>query len=245
MGRRSGAGKAVTDPFGPRPGRGVLCAVTAPPDPAAPAEQQEAQLTENALAAVGAGVDIVQLRAPGLSAAVLLRVTDTIVAAVRDGRTRVVVNERLDVALAGGAHGVHLRSSSLPAGEVRRLAPAGFLVGRSVHGVDEAETVLRAGGLDYLVAGTVFPSESKPAGHGTLGLEGLAAICRRVEVPVLAIGGITVERVAGIAATGAAGVAAIGLFRTPAGQAPADAAKTLGKVVQSVRIAFDSRARRH
>ena len=90
------------------------------------------------------------------------------------------------------------------------MAPAGFLIGRSVHGADEA--VLASRDVDYVLAGTVFPTTSKSGLRQHLGLAGLAAIVRAVPVPVLAIGGVSVERVEAVAATGAAGFAAIGLF---------------------------------
>ena len=126
--------------------------------------------------------------------------------------TRVVVNDRIDVALACGADGVHLRGDSIPIRAARRLAPPGFLIGRSVHGVEEATA---AGDADYLIAGTVFQSRSKPAATDLLGIEGLRAIVRAADRPVLAIGGVTGARIDEIAATGAAGFAAIGLFMAP------------------------------
>jgi thiamine-phosphate diphosphorylase len=121
----------------------------------------------------------------------------------------VVVNDRVDVALACGADGVHLRHDSVRVQAVRTIAPHGFLVGRSVHGPAEAEG---AGPVDYLIAGTVFPTPSKPAATPTLGLDGLAEVVRTVPIPVLAIGGITRDRLDEVATTGAAGVAGIGLF---------------------------------
>ena len=120
-----------------------------------------------------------------------------------------VVNDRVDVALACGADGVHLRHDSVRADAVRTIAPAGFLVGRSVHSLAEAEG---AGPVDYLIAGTVFPTPSKPAASPILGLDGLADVVQAVAVPVLAIGGITRERLDEVAAIGAAGAAGIGLF---------------------------------
>jgi thiamine-phosphate pyrophosphorylase len=121
----------------------------------------------------------------------------------------VLVNDRLDVALACGADGVHLRADSMSAAAARRLAPPPFLLGRSVHSVDEAAT---AGDVDYLLAGTVWATRSKPHGHPCLGLTGLEAIVRSTSVPVVAIGGVTIDRARAARAVGAAGVAAIGLF---------------------------------
>jgi thiamine-phosphate diphosphorylase len=129
---------------------------------------------------------------------------------VRNTVTRVVVNDRLDVALTSGADGVHLRADSIPPEAARAIAPPGFLIGRSVHSLDEA--VDASAGVDYLIAGTVYPSASKPGMTEMLGLHGLAEIAGAVHVPVLGIGGITIDRLGDVARAGAAGVAAIGLF---------------------------------
>jgi thiamine-phosphate pyrophosphorylase len=159
--------------------------------------------------AVEAGVDLIQVRERDLDAADLAALAGDVVSLARGSRTRVVVNDRLDVALACGADGVHLRGDSIPALQARRLAPAGFLIGRSVHGVDE---VPATEGCDYLIAGTVFLSPSKDRRAPLLGLDGLRAIVCAARVPVLAIGGVTPDRFDEIAAAGAAGVAGIGLF---------------------------------
>jgi thiamine-phosphate diphosphorylase len=167
------------------------------------------RLLDQARWAINSSVDIIQVRERDLEAVDLAALVSDLVRLSRRCDTRVVVNDRLDVALACGADGVHLRHDSVRAEAVRTIAPAGFLVGRSVHGVAEAE---EAGPVDYLIAGTVFPTASKPAGSPMLGLDGLAAIVQAVPVPVLAIGGITRERLDEVAAIGAAGVAGIGLF---------------------------------
>jgi thiamine-phosphate pyrophosphorylase len=124
------------------------------------------------------------------------------------------VNDRLDIALACGADGVHLRGDSIPARQVRLHTPQSFLVGRSIHALEEVDS---AGPVDYLIAGTVFATESKPgkSGRDLLGVDGLAAVVRAASLPVLAIGGVTMDRVPEVMRTGAAGVAAIGLFLGP------------------------------
>lgn len=166
-------------------------------------------LVDQAIWATRGGVDLLQVREPDLDGVRLAELVTALVGASRGSAMRVVVNDRLDIALACGAHGVHLRHNSLPAAEARRIAPPGFLVGRSVHGVAEA---LAAGPVDYLIAGTVFRTPSKPADAPLLGIDGLAAVVTAVRVPVLAIGGITSDRVEEVVAAGAAGVAGIGLF---------------------------------
>ena len=172
-------------------------------------EAARRRLVDQAKWAVTSNVDLIQVRERDLETADLARLVTDLVRVSRGSGTRVVVNDRVDVALACGADGVHLRHDSLRAEAVRAIAPAGFLVGRSVHGLAEAEG---AGPVDYLIAGTVFPTPSKPAASLMLGLDGLAEVVQAVAVPVLAIGGITRERLDEVAATGAAGAAGIGLF---------------------------------
>jgi thiamine-phosphate pyrophosphorylase len=191
--------------------------------------------------AVDAGVDLIQVRERDLEAAALAGWVSELLAVARGSATRIVVNDRLDVALACGADGVHLRADSMAVGAARRLAPLGFLVGRSVHTPNEA---VDASDADYLIAGTVFPSQSKDLAHRVLGVDGLRAMVVAASVPVLAIGGISLGRLDAVAATGAAGVAAIGLFMQPTG-APDDsprgcAAIDLRAVVAGIRTRFDS-----
>jgi thiamine-phosphate pyrophosphorylase len=159
--------------------------------------------------AVEAGVDLVQVRERDLEAAALCAIVRDILDEARGSSTRVVVNDRLDVALACGADGVHLRGDSLSTCAARRLAPKHFLIGRSVRSVEDAVSAAEA---DFLIAGTVFPTASKPEAASWLGVEGLRAIVAAVRVPVLAIGGVTEATCEQVARTGSAGCAAIGLF---------------------------------
>jgi thiamine-phosphate pyrophosphorylase len=177
------------------------------------------RLVSQAQWAAAAGVDLIQIREPDLEAALLAHLVDDVLQVCRGSRTRVVVNDRADVALACGADGVHLRHDSIAAAPLRRIAPPGFLIGRSVHDPAEAAT---AGPVDYLIAGAVFATSSKPAGHPAIGLDGLAKIVRAAGVPVLAIGGLRADDLDRIVATGAVGIAGIGLFisRFDSRQAP-------------------------
>ena len=160
-----------------------------------------------------AGVDLVQIREPGMTDRRLLALVREAVARTRGTRARVVVNDRADIALAAGAAGVHLKDDARDASRIRALGPAGWLIGRSVHDADTARAVA-GGDIDYLIAGTVFTSASKP-GREPLGLDGLRAIVgAAAPCPVLAIGGIGVDNVREVAQTGAAGIAGIRLFRT-------------------------------
>jgi thiamine-phosphate diphosphorylase len=180
--------------------------------------------------AARAGVDLIQIRERDLEASDLLALARSVLTAAAGTRARTLVNDRLDVALAAGAHGVHLPSHAMDARAARAIVPDGFLIGRSVHSEAEAVEAERSG-CDYLVFGSVFASGSKPAGHAVAGLDALARVCQRVALPVLAIGGVTLARVPSIVAAGAAGIAAIGLF------ADADAAG-VPRLVLEIRSAF-------
>jgi thiamine-phosphate pyrophosphorylase len=145
------------------------------------------------------------------------------------------VNDRLDVALATSAHGVHLRGDSLPNAAVRRIAPAGFVIGRSIH---DAAGAAAASAADYLIAGSVFATASKPHAPARLGLDGLAAVVAAAAgSPVWAIGGVTAERIPQLVARGASGVAAIGAL-VPQARA-ADVAATVHQLTSALRAALD------
>jgi len=161
--------------------------------------------------AARAGVHLVQVRERDLDGGPLTALVRRCVEAVRGSGVRVLVNDRLDVALAAGAHGVHLRADSMPARSVRTACPPGFLIGRSVHATDEAIAAAAAGGLDYLLFGTVFTTASKP-GRAASGASALADAVAATSIPVLAVGGMTADKVGDVAAAGAAGFAAIGMF---------------------------------
>ena len=203
--------------------------------PAGALDAARRSVVEQVRCAVEARIDLVQIRERDLAASVLFGLVSDVVQLTRGTTTRVVVNDRLDVALAAGADGVHLRADSLPPSAARSMAPAGFLVGRSVHHIDEAVGVAPA--VDYLIAGMVFRSRSKPGADALLGVDGLAAIVRAVSVPVLAIGGMSIERIGQIAEAGAAGVAAIGLFL---GDRADGNCRALVGVAETVRRRFDS-----
>lgn len=133
------------------------------------------------------------------------------------GSTRILVNDRLDVALAANADGVHLGEKSLPREEARRLAKSlslekDFLIGVSCHSLEWAKAAER-GGADYLFFGPVFATPSKAAYGTPQGLKRLTEVCHAVAIPVLAIGGITLENTPDCLSAGASGIAAIRLFQ--------------------------------
>jgi thiamine-phosphate pyrophosphorylase len=181
-------------------------------------------------AAAAAGVDWVQIREKDLCGRDLLALVREAVAGC--GSTRVIVNDRLDVALAAGASGVHLGRESLSAREVVRWcrggnAPSEFLVGVSCHRLQEACEAESAGAY-YIFFGPVFDTPSKRGMGEPQGLARLAEICRSVAIPVVAIGGVS-ERNAGVCIrAGAAGIAAIRMFQEARdGAAIQDAIKRL------------------
>jgi thiamine-phosphate pyrophosphorylase len=133
--------------------------------------------------------------------------------------TRILVNDRLDIALAADSGGVHLGEQSLPPQEALRLLEGldrkDFLIGVSCHSPRAAAEAER-GGADYLFFGPVFATPSKTAYGAAQGLERLGEVCRAVRLPVLAIGGITSENAAPCLSAGACGIAAIRLFQDTA-----------------------------
>ncbi len=118
-----------------------------------------------------------------------------------------IVNDRVDIALAVGADGVHLGEEDLPLSHARRIAPT-LLVGASCDTEEEARR-LEALGADYLGVGTVFPTATKKDAGEPIGLERLRRIKEAVRIPVVAIGGITLENVEEVLATGVDGVAVV------------------------------------
>jgi thiamine-phosphate pyrophosphorylase len=178
--------------------------------------------------AVSAGVDVIQLREPDLDARTLLGCADGVARRVTGTNVRLVVNDRADVAIAAGAHGVHLPGRGLQARRVRTLAPG--VLGRSIHSGEAADDA----DLDYLLFGTVFASASKPAA-APAGIDALRHAVRRTALPVLAIGGITPQTVGACLEAGARGVAAIAPFLPP-GRAPQ--AMGVGPAVRAFREAL-------
>ncbi len=191
-----------------------------------------APLLESIAAAAAAGVHWIQLREKDLAARDLARLTGTAIArcALLNSGTanswaspsRIFVNDRLDVAIAEGASGVHLGENSLPVSDAKRLLrnvatdrqPVEFLTGVSCHSLSSAQAAATAG-ADYIFFGPIFPTPSKQMYGPAQGLERLAEVCRAVSIPVLAIGGVNAENAARCLDSGASGIAAIRLFQQP------------------------------
>jgi thiamine-phosphate pyrophosphorylase len=219
----------------PRP---CLCLVTNRRATAPDARTETGRLTalERALDdAIDAGIDLIQIRERDLDAATLLALVRLIADRAAGSATRIVVNDRPDIvmAIAQASVGVHLGADGPETSRIRALIGADRLVGRSVHlPIREWPSAAAA---DYLVFGTVFRSESKPAGTPIAGLEGLREACRSTTVPILAIGGVTPERASACIDAGAAGIAAIGAF-LPASFRPGSAGTRAA--VAAFRAAF-------
>lgn len=173
-------------------------------------------LVEKMESAARAGMDWIQIREKDLSARELFELTSE---ALRrsDPSCRVLVNDRLDVAIAAGAGGVHLGASSVPVSQAKQVVRektrgADFLVGASVHSLESAQAAEKSG-ADYLIFGPVFETPSKVAFGAPQGADQLAKVCKSVSIPVLAIGGIRAKEIRECAAAGSSGIAAIRLFQ--------------------------------
>ena len=169
------------------------------------------------------GVDWVQIREKDLSARQLTTLIQETARCLpagpgkNPGTTRILINDRVDVALTQGAAGVHLGENCLAVDEVKRLVESrvstrDFLLGVSCHSLEGAKSAA-AGGADYICFGPVFATPSKAAFGEPQGVKRLAEVCRSVPIRVLAIGGITLENAATCFTAGAAGIAAIRLFQ--------------------------------
>jgi thiamine-phosphate pyrophosphorylase len=223
-------------------GAPILCYVTDRKGLAVADNHQNEALHKRVVAAAAAGIDWIQIREKDFSGKQLSSFTRAAVAQIkqineRNGtRTRIVVNDRLDVALYEHAGGVHLGEQSLPVHDVCKwlaarpdvAARGKFIVGVSCHSALDAASVARDG-ADYIFFGPVFATPSKASFGAPQGVQRLAEVCSAVSIPVLAIGGITLDNASDCFAAGAAGIAAIRLFQD---------AENLTSVVTDLRASF-------
>jgi thiamine-phosphate pyrophosphorylase len=169
------------------------------------------RIADRGLSSIG-NVDWVQIREKDLSARELSELLRRVMEMPNPHSAKILVNTRVDVALAAGAAGVHLPAGSIAASEWRAITPAGFLIGVSCHDLEE---VVRAEAerADYVLFGPVFAPLSKTSDLEPRGLEELRRVSRAVRIPVLALGGVTWENAEACMEAGAAGVAGITMFR--------------------------------
>jgi thiamine-phosphate pyrophosphorylase len=164
---------------------------------------------------LAAGIEWIQIREKALPARALFQLVESALALPNPHASRILVNTRVDVALAAGAGGAHLPAGSPSAQTWRGLTPPGFLLGVSCHTLDELRAA-EAGGADYAVFGPVFAPRSKSTELAPRGLDALEAAAHAVRIPVLALGGITAANTADCLRAGAAGVAGIFLYQESA-----------------------------
>jgi thiamine-phosphate pyrophosphorylase len=159
-------------------------------------------------AAIRGGVTMVQYRRKQAATLRMVEEASALCRLCRDAGVPFIVNDRIDVALAVDADGVHVGQDDMPAALARRLAGTGMILGVSAGGTEEAVRA-EADGADYIGASPVFATPTKPDAPPPLGIEGLRGICRAVKIPVVAIGGMNAGNAAAMREAGAAGVAVV------------------------------------
>ena len=177
------------------------------------------QLLGQFSAAVSAGIQLIQIREKRLTARVLFELTSRAVSITQGTGTRVLVNDRADIAAGAGADGVHLTTQSLEAAVVRQAFGERLLIGSSTHSVEEALRA-RDAGVDFIVFGPVFESPAKKKYGPPVGLQALSGVARELgPFTVIALGGISIKNAAECLCAGASGIAGISLFSEPEGLA--------------------------
>ena len=187
-----------------------------------------------ARAALDGGATMIQLREKALSDDALLQLAAELCALTRARGAAFIINDRVDIALASNADGVHLGEDDLPIAVARRLLGPGAIIGATATDPRRAEQA-EQDGASYLGVGPIFPTPSKPDAGAPIGFASLTEISRTVSIPVLAIGGIACENVARVIAAGADGIAVISAVAEAENMAAAAAA--LRRCVEEARKA--------
>lgn len=194
------------------PNSPITCLITTGEATDADFDASRSRIVATVARAVEAGVSLIQIRERNLSARLLFELTCAVVATTHENSTRVLVNDRADIAFAAGADGVHLTSNSLSAAVIRENFAGEFIVGFSAHTIDEVATAASSD-ADFAVFGPVFQTPGKTEVRG---IDAFREVCARVApFPVLAIGGVDAKNVNEILSAGASGVAAIRALNEP------------------------------
>lgn len=163
---------------------------------------------EIARQALAGGADVIQLRDKAASSRRLLQAAKAIAPLASEKRALFIVNDRLDIALASGAGGVHLGQDDIPLVDASPLVPQGFVIGVTAHTVDEA-IMAEEGGADYVALSPIFQTGSKGDAGPACGLDSLRRARSALRIPLIAIGGIGLDNVGSVIGAGADGVAVI------------------------------------
>ena len=192
-------------------------------------------LTEVAREAIEGGVSMLQLRYKGAKAREFLELAQRIKEVSAECRIPLIINDRLDIALAAGADGVHLGQEDLPSQEARRILGSQMILGVSAGCLQEAQDAENAG-ASYIGLGSIFPTSSKPDAGRPIGAGVIAEVTQVVRIPVVAIGGIQVDNAEEVIQKGASGVAVISAILQ---------AKDSKRAAQQLKMAIErARARR-
>ncbi|OGW43961.1 MAG: thiamine-phosphate diphosphorylase [Nitrospirae bacterium RBG_16_43_11] len=171
-------------------------------------EQIKEDMPSSVKLAIDGGVKAIQLRGKNITAKELLKIGERLRHLTHIESVKLFINDRIDVAMAIQADGVHLGQNSMPVKLARETSGDRFIIGVSTHSLKEAMDA-EAGGADFITVGPIFETESKLRYGSPVGLTTLADVCRKVKIPVFAIGGISIERVNSVMKEGAHGVAVI------------------------------------
>jgi len=169
---------------------------------------REGNIFENVRKAIEAGIRAVQLREKDLEIAELIDYAYELRKITYLYSAKLIINERVDVALAVGADGVHTGYSGIPVRAVRKIVPVEFMVGVSTHGIEEAIKA-EEDGADFITCGPVFDTPSKSKYGAPIGVDRLKEVVNRVDIPVFALGGIKESNIAEVMGAGAYGVSMI------------------------------------